>query len=152
MNKSLAIPEAEQVGGLALPDIKIYSKIIGSVWLWGSSRQVEPSNRTKNQALTVWYMTEVALQITGERRDRLISGAGTIGYPYGQTNWISTLYCRRDQCQRDERLKCERQSFKLREHLYDLRVKENCYKHEKHKPSRKRSVPFTTLKITFVHS
>lgn len=93
-------------------------------------------------------MTEVALQITGERRDRLISGAGTIAYPYGQTNWISTLYCRHNQSQRDERLKCERQSFKLREYLYGLRVKENCCKHEK-QAIKEKICPFHYIKNNF---
>lgn len=63
-------------------------------------------------------MADVALQIAGERRGGLVSGAGRVGFAYGN-EWISALF-HTEPAQRGERFKCERQRFKLRNYLYDL--------------------------------
>lgn len=81
MNKSQGIPEAEQVGGLAPPHIKMYSKVQSLAWYEGRNGQVDQWNRTKNQALTLVYDRVGTADHWKKEGPFLISGAGTIGYP-----------------------------------------------------------------------
>lgn len=66
LSKSRDTAEAEQAGRLVLLGIKIFPRLLGSGLHWGRNGQADQWNRTKNQASTVWLMTEVALQRTGK--------------------------------------------------------------------------------------
>ena len=64
MNQSQNTLEAKQVGDLFHQISNFILRLLNSVWHWDRNKQIDQWNRTKS--LIVWYMTEVALQTTGE--------------------------------------------------------------------------------------